>query len=752
VGTRRDISRSAANDAGPGKTTVGIATPRVFSGRVGPVLFSLFFLSGFCSLLYQVVWLRMAFARFGVITPVLSIVLSVFMLGLGIGSIFGGRWAAWGRRKLGLSPAYLYGGAELTIGLGAFVVPWLFQIGADYLLDAGETSSGGYLFGSAIFITAAILPWCIMMGATLPLMMSFVGAREANRAGSFGFLYLANVMGASAGTVITALVLVETFGFRETYVIAATINFVIAATSFALARACGARSDEPALAAHVPTRPASPTLRWSELVLFTTGFTSLAMEVVWTRAFTFVLKTTIYAFASIIGTYLVATWIGSYLYRRGLNEGRLASIEAVLGTLCIVALLPAVLNDPRFNHDVGLTLASIVPFCMALGYLTPRLIDECSSGDPVAAGRLYCVNIAGGIVGPLVAAYALLPVIGSRAALIALSVPMFALFAGALLRARTSLNRRLGVAIAYAAVFAVALTVSRDYEDGAFYEGPHEIRRDRVASVSAFGEGMKKQLLVNGVGMTSLTPITKVMAHLPLAAHDGTKSGLIICFGMGTTFRAMHSWSIDTTVVELSPSVVESFGFFFPDYRDTTGDAKSHIVVDDGRRYLLRSNRTFDIITLDPPPPIEAAASSLLYSREFYEIAKVHLAPGGIVQQWFPGGDDRIQYAVARALRESFPHVIAFRSIDDWGYHFLASSSPIPEISPAEFVARLPASARRDLMEWNTDMTIEKMVENILSRRTAIEQLLPPPGANMIVTDDRPYNEYFYLRRNWLSN
>ena len=150
-------------------------------------------------------------------------------------------------------------------------------------------------------------------GATLPLMMSFVGAREANRAGSFGFLYLANVMGASAGTVITALVLVETFGFRETYVIAATINFVIAATSFALARACGARSDEPALAAHVPTRPASPTLRWSELVLFTTGFTSLAMEVVWTRAFTFVLKTTIYAFASIIGTYLVATWIGSYL-------------------------------------------------------------------------------------------------------------------------------------------------------------------------------------------------------------------------------------------------------------------------------------------------------------------------------------------------------------------------------------------------------------------------------------------------------
>jgi hypothetical protein len=128
------------------------------SGAVKPVLFAMFFFSGFCSLLYQVVWLRLAFAKFGVVTPVLSVVLSVFMLGLGIGSILGGRWAEWGRRRLGVSPAFLYGAAELTIGVGAFMVPWLFQAGADYLLKAGEASSNGYLFGSAVFIVLAILP------------------------------------------------------------------------------------------------------------------------------------------------------------------------------------------------------------------------------------------------------------------------------------------------------------------------------------------------------------------------------------------------------------------------------------------------------------------------------------------------------------------------------------------------------------------------------------------------------------------
>jgi spermidine synthase len=150
---------------------------------------------------------------------------------------------------------------------------------------------------------------------------------------------------------------------------------------------------------------------------------------------------------------------------------------------------------------------------------------------------------------------------------------------------------------------------------------------------------------------------------------------------MGTTFRYMHSWEIDTTAVELSRSVTESFGFFFPDFQQVLSDPRVHIVIDDGRRYLVRTNKKFDVITLDPPPPIETAVSSLLYSEEFYGVARDHLGPGGILQQWFPGGEDKIQYAVARSLLASFPYVVAFRSIEDWGYHFLASMSPIDDLT-----------------------------------------------------------------------
>ena len=479
------------------------------------VFFSLFFLSGFCSLLYQVVWVRLAFAHFGVITPVLSLVLSVFMLGLGLGSVLGGIWGERFSRRLNISLAYFYGAAELIIGIGAFVVPVLFQVGEGFLLSAGEATSTGYLFGSAIVVIVAVLPWCIMMGATFPLMMAFIRQFDPTNQASFSFLHLANVLGAMAGTALTALVLVELFGFRAASFMAAMINFSIAAVGFALARTHRFELAQPAeWQAQAPRRADGQTSNpWLEVILLTTGMTSLAMEVVWTRAFTFVLKTTIYSFAMILTTYLLATWIGSHLYRRSLKHNRVISVERLLGLLCLFALLPIVVNDPRVSQNIAAILWSIVPFCLALGYLTPRLIDEYSLGNPASAGRSYAVNIAGGILGPLLAAYILLPTIGTRAALLALSIPLFVLFIWAPTRVGPSRRPRPMIIIAYLALFAFSTFVSRDYEDGSLFERPNEIRRDHVATATAFGQGMNKRLLVNGVGMTRLTPITKVMAR-----------------------------------------------------------------------------------------------------------------------------------------------------------------------------------------------------------------------------------------------
>ena len=279
------------------------APSRIMSPFIRRLLFLLFFLSGFCSLVYQVIWTRLAFASFGIITPVLSVVLSVFMLGLFIGAWAGGRFIAPLVRRTGFSAVLFYGLAEALIGLGAFAVPGLFSAGEHFLLTAGETNSAGYLVWSALVLAFSILPWCVCMGATFPLMMAYVREQDSQNTGSFSYLYLANVLGAMSGTILTAIVLVEIFGFHHTLRIAAAGNFAIAGAGIGLGWkqrrfASPEIPDEPNPAV-LPERPPSgrPRTRFTRWILFSTGFCAIAMEVIWTREFTPVLKTQVYSFA-----------------------------------------------------------------------------------------------------------------------------------------------------------------------------------------------------------------------------------------------------------------------------------------------------------------------------------------------------------------------------------------------------------------------------------------------------------------------
>jgi spermidine synthase len=720
-------------------------------GRIRAVLFALFFASGFCGLLYQVVWLRMAFAQFGVITPVLSVVISVFMLGLGVGSVFGERWGRRLSARYGLSPAITYSIAELLIGAGALAVPGLLQTGAVALLPSGTIGSASYLALSGLAIAVAILPWCVLMGTTFPLMMGFVRLCWPRDTRSFSFLYVANVLGATAGTLISACVLIELFGLRTTSIIAAATNVAIAVVSVALARFARAAAGDGAVAPTVRETKPAPAARGGarSVILFTTGFCSLGMEVVWTRGFTAVLQTTIYAFAQILATYLLATALGAAVYRRSLRRDAVPGNAWLLIAAAAAAVLPAILDDPRVQHASAGVLGSIVPICAVLGFLTPKLVDEASAGDPTRAGRSYAVNILGSILGPLLAGYALVPLFDIRTCLLLLAAPLAALAGWA---AFAHAGRKAGVVVAWAAtlaLFVVGLAVSESYEAYAGHGGPKEVHRDAAATAIAYGEGLGRGLLVNGVGITALTPITKNIAHLPLAVHGHAKDGLVICFGMGTTLRSMASWGIDTTAVDLTGAVIDSFGFFHADAAKVAAEPNVHFVVDDGRRFLARTDRRFDVIVIDPPPPVEAAGSSLLYSREMYDLVKRHLRPDGILQQWLPDAEPAVQQAALRSLGQAFPYVRAFRGFGDFGWHFLASMQPIPPITASEFAARLPPAARADIVEFTPAMTAEDMAHAILAASAPLSAFISSPQDGPAITDDRPFNEYYLLRRNF---
>jgi spermidine synthase len=713
---------------------------------VYPVIFVCFFLSGFCSLLYQVLWTRFAFAEFGIITPVLSLIISVFMLGLGIGSAYGGRLATSGSRTFGISPLYLYAAAESLVAIGAFAVPSIFGWCGTLLLHAGASSSAGFLLLSAACIIITLLPWCVAMGATIPLMMTFARSIDRRDGGSFSFLYAASVLGAATGAAMTALVLMELVGLRGTSTLGAIGNLAIALTALALARLVPTVASESATTAREPDiDEAVQAPRWLNGVLFITGFSSVGMEVCWARDFTAELMTTIYAFAAILATYLFATFLGSFTYRRCASKNVPIAIERSIAWLFPLSLLPVLLADPRADHSVIQTLLSIVPLCGLLGFLTPGLIDRFSHGDATRAGHFYAINIAGGILGPLAAGYFLLPYLGIRWAMILLALP---LLAASLLTSRFESPRRSATLATSAALAAIAVFSSRAYDDGSIYP-PNEVHRDYATSVVAFGSGPSAQLLVNAIPITSLTTDTKEMAHLPMALRGHPHNALDICFGMGTTFRSLSTWGVDTTAVDLSPSVIASFGFFYADAAAILASPRNHTLADDGRRYLMRTDRQFDVITLDPPPPAEASGSSLLYSVRFYDIAKRRLAPGGVLAQWLPRTEPRLAQSVALAIRQSFPYVLVFSARN--GSHFIASMTPLRVPSSHEFVNRMPAAARRDFVEWEGSQSPQTVVQEMLSHQVTFESMLPAQGSNVpTLSDDRPYNEYFFLRRSGL--
>jgi spermidine synthase len=716
--------------------------------------FLFFFLSGFCSVLYELVWLRLSMAQFGVTTAMVSIVLSVFMAGLGLGSWASGRWLHLRGDSLQFPALRLYALLELLIGVSGVAVPYELGWGRSILERLELSSSPAYYSASGIWVACTLIPWCALMGATIPVGMRAIRQMRAREAGrSFSYLYTANVAGAVVGTALP-LLLIELLGFRGTLWVGAACNGVIAMAAIVLSRK--SPKESPAAAEPVAKLIANSTSGGGIVaLLFLTGLTSMGMEVVWVREFTPYLGTVVYAFAGILCVYLAATFIGSRIYRywSSRRTGEAVGESPILWTLlALCALFPLVLSSPDIHLSKGLRglrmVLGIAPFTGLLGFLTPMLVDRRSGGDPGKAGSAYAVNVLGCILGPLLAGFLLLPYWSERWSLIVLALPWL-IFGLRALRPAAGFSLAARVT-AYALVPLAGLLIwSGKGYDESYTDG--RVLRDSTATVIATGDGMDKELLVNGYGMTSLTPITKMMAHLPLAFLDRPpQDALDICFGMGTTFRSLLSWKIHATAVELVPSVPQMFSYFHDDGAELLKSPLGHVVIDDGRRYLERTTQQYDLITIDPPPPVEAAGSSLLYSEEFYAAARKRLRRGGILAQWLPEGDDEDFAAVARALRNSFPYVRVFGSVDGWGFHFLASEQPLPQLTAEDLQRKLPGDAAADLTEWDAPPSgpaVFLAFDTVLQNEVPIEMLIAPSPGTPALRDDRPINEYYALRR-----
>jgi spermidine synthase len=241
-----------------------------------------------------------------------------------------------------------------------------------------------------------------------------------------------------------------------------------------------------------------------------------------------------------------------------------------------------------------------------------------------------------------------------------------------------------------------------------------------------------------------------------MALRPQSSSMLDIAFGMGSTYRSSLILGMRTDAVELSPSVPNQMGAFFSDSDHFIHNPLGRIITGDGRNYVRLSTARYDVIVVDPPPPIESAGTVVLYTSEFFAEAQQRLTPGGIFMLWFPYAATVDDFKThLRTFRAAFPHVEVVLSPYNNGAYLLGSNAPMAfdranletllgsPSALADF-ATAPDDGHLDGAGWAQTIISEDWLKD--------SQVNAFVGPGPIITDDRPLSEYYLLRYLAASN
>ncbi len=436
--------------------------------------------------------------------------------------------------------------------------------------------------------------------------------------------------------------------------------------------------------------------KMASITIAVSGFVALVYEVVWTRVLAMTLGPTTYAFSAMLVAFIAGLAIGAASASTMLPRARrpamwlglsmIAAAAAALAATAVVDRLPIVIartagrTDASFMSvfalDIALAVAIQLPMTIALGAALPFAVATASTARgtvPRAAAVIYAANTAGAIAGALTGSFILIPRLGLQHSLqLASSI---AVIAGCVASCSTDDSARLtrrgprsqfavGAPRSRFAIGAVALAVLMvavlmpgwnhgRLANGAYRLAPALAAGDIETALEAgdllfYREGAAGTVSVRRLlGVTSLAIDGKVdasngadmltqklLAHLPLLLHDNPRSVYIIGLGSGVTLGAALRHPIDRAdVSEISPEVIAASEYFSKENHDAPRDRRTRLIVGDGRSHLLLTDERYDVIVSEPSNPWMAGVSTL-FTREFFQAARAHLQPGGILCQW----------------------------------------------------------------------------------------------------------------------
>ena len=759
--------------------------PKYQEQRPWPVYVA-FFASGVSGLIYQVVWVRVFAQVFGNTIHSASLVVAVFMLGLGLGSHLVGAWAD---RRYARQPNSLlraYGQAEIAIALLAAVLslaaphlgPFVASV-SSYTPDlhGWYVPSTPTYFARLLIAAVLLLPITVLMGGTLTLLVRHLVHHDLSIASSrIAALYAVNTAGAALGCFLTDIVLVPAVGLLRTQLTAAALN--VAAGVAALGMASATRRSEAAVA-----------LAGSALAL--TGFAALGMEILWFRHATILLGGFRAVFALlltvVLGGIAAGGIAGGVLSRRPQHPARwLMFVQAMFAVAAITGIVTAdaqpieaaarlgsggtsAIGEVWFNLRPVLLLAGIPSMLMGIGFpLANALVQRAEFRVARRAGSLYFANTAGAVFGSIVTGFVLLPWLGIQASAAALSavsalamVPLFACT-----RFSTGVHAAAAVRRANGAFFAGSLIAAGSAVAACVLLPPDFVIRraigeretrhvltqqeglTEVVTITEPGDG--RLLLTNGHAMSSTARLSqrymRALAHIPLLMMDDPASVLVIGFGVGNTTHAatLHPSVRLVEVADLSRNILEHASYFDEANHGALTDARVRVFVNDGRQHLrTRPAATYDLITLEPPP-IAYAGVAALYSREFYELARSRLTSRGYVSQWLPTYQVPTTTALSmiRAFVDVFPRSVLLSGAQA-DLLLLGTTAPSIDLDPArvaEALSSRPAVAS-DLSRLDFG-TVREIAGSFVGSSRMLQDATSSTPA---LTDDWPLTEHSVL-------
>ena len=666
------------------------------SRRFLPLLLVLFVGSGCAALIYEIVWFQLLELVIGSSAVSLAVLLGTFMGGMCLGSIVLPRVISSREH-----PLRVYAFLELGIGtIGILVLFGMPLVGGVYTAWAGVF---GILFRGVI-AGICLLPPTMLMGATLPAISRWVQTTPEGVAW-LGFFYGGNITGAVIGSLLAGFYLLRMFDVSTATFVAVALNVTVAALGLVLAKAT---PHEPAAAAAQQAEGAPGRAdAWSVYVAIgLSGMTALAAEVIWTRLLSLVFGATVYTFSLILAVFLIGLGIGSSLgsvLSRGLTRPRVALGVCQLLLCAAIAwtaymlteslpywpINPSISTDPWFNFQLDLArcLWAVLPAAILWGASFPLALASVAmpGQDPARlVGGVYAANTVGAIVGSLAASVLIawrgsqygqqaLIVVSAMAALLTLE-PVYA-------GANRNKARLAFVALVIAAGSAALLARTVHAVPGVLVAyGRYAATRVGQADYIYVGEGWNASVAVsrlsNGVlnyhnagkVQASSEPqdmrLQRMLGHLTTLIPAQTRTVLVIGCGAGVTAGAV---SIDPrlereTIAEIEPLVPSVVSTYFSEHNfDVIRNKKVHVTIDDARHFVLTTREKFDAVTSDPLDPWVKGAA-MLYTREFFDLVKQHLNPGGVVTlfvQLYESNMEAVKSEIATFF-ETFPNGIVW--------------------------------------------------------------------------------------------